>query len=365
MKKIYYFALGILLMASANMWAGTYTLNVSAVPAGGGKVYASESSTASLDNCTQSTSTVSKKLQSAPVDYTLYAYAKADDDFRFIGWKETNSEDAPIVSEQAVAYGITATIPNTGETRNRYAFFERIAARFADGQTAEEINTILGEADGKVMEELTITRPIYRNTFYNTLCLPFDMDAAQIAASPLAGAEIKAFTGASVVGDELQLNLSPVSEIEAGKPYFIKFSAADALSQLDFEDVTVDASTPEAVTFNGVTLQGTFEPFAMSAQGDLDFNGGYIFLGQNNQLYWPNEAGSIKPFRAYFIVNTSGAMSAPIRRGMPAIFNETNVATGMENIQGDKVQRTKVIENGQFFILYKGTKYNVQGQVVK
>ena len=58
-------------------------------------------------------------------------------------------------------------------------------------------------------------------------------------------------------------------------------------------------------------------------------------------------------------------MSAPIRRGMPAIFNETNVATGMENIQGDKVQRTKVIENGQLFILYKGTKYNVQGQVVK
>ena len=36
-------------------------------------------------------------------------------------------------------------------------------------------------------------------------------------------------------------------------------------------------------------------------------------------------------------------------------------ATGVENVQGDKVQSTKVLENGVLYIKYKGTKYNVQG----
>ena len=36
-------------------------------------------------------------------------------------------------------------------------------------------------------------------------------------------------------------------------------------------------------------------------------------------------------------------------------------ATGVENVQGEKVQSTKVLENGVLYIKYKGTKYSVQG----
>lgn len=36
-------------------------------------------------------------------------------------------------------------------------------------------------------------------------------------------------------------------------------------------------------------------------------------------------------------------------------------ASGVENVQGDKVQSTKVLENGVLYIKYKGTKYSVQG----
>ena len=38
---------------------------------------------------------------------------------------------------------------------------------------------------------------------------------------------------------------------------------------------------------------------------------------------------------------------------------------GLENVQGDNVQCTKVIENGVLYLMYKGTKYNVQGQEVR
>lgn len=36
-------------------------------------------------------------------------------------------------------------------------------------------------------------------------------------------------------------------------------------------------------------------------------------------------------------------------------------ATGVENVQTNKVQGTKVIENGILHLMYNGTKYNVQG----
>ena len=39
--------------------------------------------------------------------------------------------------------------------------------------------------------------------------------------------------------------------------------------------------------------------------------------------------------------------------------------TGLGEVQGDKVLCTKVIENGVLYIKYKGTMYNVQGQMIK
>ena len=39
--------------------------------------------------------------------------------------------------------------------------------------------------------------------------------------------------------------------------------------------------------------------------------------------------------------------------------------TGLGEVQGDKVLCTKVIENGVLYIKYKGTIYNVQGQMIK
>ena len=56
----------------------------------------------------------------------------------------------------------------------------------------------------------------------------------------------------------------------------------------------------------------------------------------------------------------------PAQNGAPKrIRMVVNGATGVENVQGDNVQCTKVIENGQIYILHNGAKYNVQGQIVK
>lgn len=72
-------------------------------------------------------------------------------------------------------------------------------------------------------------------------------------------------------------------------------------------------------------------------------------------------SGTIPAHKAYITV--SGSAPAPKR--LRFVFNEEQTTTGVENVQGDKVQCTKVIRDGQLYLMYKDTMYNVQGQIVK
>lgn len=241
------------------------------------------------------------------------------------------------------------------------------AVVIGDPNDADQVTAFLNTYDGQTIDELIIDRPVLNN-MYNTLCLPFDMNAAQIAASSLNGVEIREFTGASVEGTTLNLSVGdPVNAVVAGRPYFVKYSAASQLDNLHFEDVTINNALLDnmAVTFDGVTFKGTFTPFVMP--NGLNFQGGYLFLGQNNQLFWPNTSNPLKPFRAYFYVNVESSTpgNAPKYRGMPArIVEGMNVATGVENAQSAN-QSTKVIVNGQLIIIKNDVRYNAQGQIVK
>ena len=47
------------------------------------------------------------------------------------------------------------------------------------------------------------------------------------------------------------------------------------------------------------------------------------------------------------------------------LSEDQGCTTDLGEVQGDKVKSTKVIENGVLYIKYKGTMYNVQGQMIK
>ncbi len=244
------------------------------------------------------------------------------------------------------------------------------AVVIGDPNDASQVETFLTNYDGQTVPELTIDRPV-KNNMYNTLCLPFHMDAGQIAASSLNGVEIYEFTDADVVNDELYLYTSEQKhEIVAGRPYLVKYSAASQLDDLDFVNVVVNNADLDAqkVVINGVTFKGTFAPYWMVAQGDLNLHGGYLFLGQNNTLYWPNVSNYIKPFRAYFYVNVNDAPAGmPMRRGMPAhIGGPAQIPTSVGQVsQEPRANSQKVMENGVLYIIKNDVKYNVQGQIVK
>ena len=72
-------------------------------------------------------------------------------------------------------------------------------------------------------------------------------------------------------------------------------------------------------------------------------------------------SGTLAAHKAYLIVSSS----APAPKRLRFVFNGEQTTTGVENVQGDKVQCTKVIRDGQLYLMYKDTMYNVQGQIVK
>ena len=240
------------------------------------------------------------------------------------------------------------------------------STHIGDPNDANEVNAFLTYYDGQNVPNLTIDRPVLNN-MYNTLCLPFDMDADQIAASSLNGVEIYEFTDALVVNDELFLYTSEQKHnIVAGRPYLVKYSAASQLDNLDFVNVEVNNADIESekVVINGVTFKGVFAPYWMDAQSNFNLHGGFLFLGQNNTLYWPNVSNYVKPFRAYFYVDVDNAPAGmPMRRGMPAHIGEpNNMPTGMDQIsQEPRANSQKLIENEQVIIIRDGIRYNTMG----
>ena len=245
------------------------------------------------------------------------------------------------------------------------------AVEIGDSNNAEDVTDFLSTYAGQTVPDLTINRPVLNN-MYNTLCLPFNMDADQIAASSLNGVEIYEFVDADVTNDELYLYTSEEKhEIVAGRPYLVKFSAASQLDNLDFVNVKINNADldDQAVTIKGVTFKGTFQPIVLGAQEGLDFNGGHLFLMANNTLMWPNTDNALKPFRAYFTVNVDAGQSAgmPVRRGMPAhIGGPAQIPTGVDQISQEPMANSqKLMENGVLYIIKNGVKYNAQGQVVK
>lgn len=70
--------------------------------------------------------------------------------------------------------------------------------------------------------------------------------------------------------------------------------------------------------------------------------------------------------KAYLIYNGDGSGSSN-QQGAPArfLFKKEDQTTGMDNVQGDKVQCTKLVRGGQLIIIKGDKQYNAQGQIIK
>ena len=230
---------------------------------------------------------------------------------------------------------------------------------------AAEVNTALEtwveECKGSKAINLTINRTIYKDGYYNTLCLPFDMSEDQIAETFGDYKELKQFQSATVQGSgasrSIVIEVADATEIEAGKAYLISFEKGTNITTLTFNQVVV--STTEATDESGtLAYQGILAPYQLPYE---DQN--YLFLGEKNALYWPiNDGTFMKGFRAYFKVDTS--TKAPYRAGMHAAFGSRQTPTDLSPVVNEQEVR-KLLEQGRVVIVNKGVKYNMNGAIVQ
>lgn len=234
-----------------------------------------------------------------------------------------------------------------------------------------------------------VNRTLVKDGTLYTLCLPFDVP--DIDDSPLAGADVYTFEGGSVAGttgnEILHLNLSRLTgkRLTQGVPYLLKWeNTGETLTKpLYFENVenwdtdTETATDPgnETVKFHGVYPKAHI-PGYTSESVVAHYN---FFLGANNTLYWPDDTGDdgawathkMKGFRAYFYITPGGGpSSAPAPRNMPVVWHINSAlgaTTDIDNGEWLKVngECTKVIRNGQIYLMYKGTMYDVQGRRIE
>lgn len=226
---------------------------------------------------------------------------------------------------------------------------------------------------------LRIERTLLKNGYFNTLCLPFDLSASEIAACELAGCELFVFVEAEMENDEItgepQLRqvITPATSISAGVPYLIRWQASGTnITELIFSSVTIqnemgDGVDPSAIPTDGVQFLG-FVP--RTHINYVETNHNYLFLGQNNTLVWPesDDDGTMKGFRAYFYIPTGTTINnAPVYHGMSArLVIRENAPTGVEYVSQEPMANSqKLIKDGILYIICGERIYNAQGQVVK
>lgn len=240
----------------------------------------------------------------------------------------------------------------------------------ATPSTHEEGNAIEAELEELInvaVPAITITRTLYKDGDFNTLCLPFDLSAEALAASPIAGCELYEFVGAKVLGSsQLDIEMRRTNDLVAGVPYLLKWpNTNEVISELVFHNVTITKSKGDTII--GVNDEERTDLVRFIGNLDQELlginNKNYLFLGAANTLYWPNDESKLKGFRAYFdIPSLLNPASSPVRQGMPArIVLQEQVTTGVESTSANSAGVKKQLENGQLVIIRDNIRYNVMG----
>ncbi len=262
-------------------------------------------------------------------------------------------------------------VPNLGNynsDQNNWKNYTLSLCSFLDENDETNVTTkkISDFRGSSPITEIDIVRTLRKAGCFNTLTLPFSVP--DIASSPLAGAEVYVFVGATVVNNILQLDITPLASntLTAGTPYLIQWpNTGVVMKRLHFSGITWDTDqTADNAGTGNVLLHGFYGKTHINdaTDGDQHFN---LFLQGNNQLYWPeeNDATSMLGFRAWFQIGNTIA-GAPVRRNMPATLRIVNTTTDIESPITDNPSTTtyKELRNGQLIIIRNGETFSSNGQ---
>lgn len=243
--------------------------------------------------------------------------------------KITSSSDNEVIwegSASSVRFSNNAT---------KQARVSKITVTVKPHYTLDE--TIDNVIEAKENVYVTLKRTFFHDNAWNTLCLPFDVDANKVATA-FAGAEIREIDLSKCTDNTIQF--VPATEIKAGVPYIIKWNENVAAAQTfekTFEGVTLVAE-PKPVVNNDITFTGFYNKTTAYKLG-----ASVAAIGVENKLFKVT-SGEMKGFRAAFVLKSNTPASV-----IKLVIDGT--ATGIEDLVIDGVKAN-------------GRVYNLNGQFV-
>ena len=224
---------------------------------------------------------------------------------------------------------------------------------------SDDNSPLIRTAEGITLDVTLSDRILYKNGNWNTICLPFDVT---IADSPLAGATAKTLASATMTGTRVTLTFGPVTKLQAGVPYIIKWNRPQNYEAFNGNNL-MDCSDIVNPTFTNVTIKAS-QSIVMGAEGHVQFIGyydpitidendtGMYYMTAGNTLKHTGIARTLKPCRAYFQFSEAAAARQVVMdfgddeaTGLKAIDNGQLI---MDNGQSSMVNGQWTIHNGWY-----------------
>lgn len=230
--------------------------------------------------------------------------------------------------------------------KNRF-FLDEVKVTKVEEVTPAEIT--LDENSDNIVEaaenvNVTLKRTLYGDGGWNTLCVPFSLNTAQVKAAFGNDVELRKLAG--VNGNTI--TFEPETKVEAGVPYLIKLSEANAKGTYTFTGVNTIAVTKAdaigtdqlkaAISFVGIYSSQDVAGWATEGEDYV------ACLGADNMFFKAKAGTKMKGFRAFFLIPENTPASA-----VKAVIDGT--ATGIEDLVIDGVKAN-------------GRVYNLNGQYV-
>lgn len=180
--------------------------------------------------------------------------------------------------------------------------------------------------------DVKLARTLTANV-WNTICLPFDVTAEQIADVLKSAGNVKEFDREDA--SKQTIYFKDATTMIAGKPYLIK--PTESAKELVFKGVKITAYEPKNTSGDNYAVYGTFGKYTMKTDGTE------LFLKTDGKFYIPAAStATMKGFRAYFYNINGGTAGAALNLS----FGD---ATGINGVAADAEKNVKVYNvNGQY-----------------
>jgi len=190
---------------------------------------------------------------------------------------------------------------------------------------------------------------------YNSLCLPFAVNAELVDEVFGSDCDIQELTSATIDAGGIDLQFTKRTAMAAGRPYLVKPTAT--VSNPTFTNVVLTNEVSSTQTTD-VDFIGIFSPTDMEASENT------LVMGSGSTLH-PTAAGTMPGLRGYFVLKTSGAKTAA-KKQIRTHFGTTDAATSVENSCTPMENNAhKRLVNGQLHIIRNGVHYNAQGAIIE